>query len=62
MTYKLYITLYTFLPHPKPHITCYVPMYPDVEPSHIKRNWVVSLNSPAKVESVFVIGCHMLSY
>ncbi len=27
--------------------------------SRIKRNWVVKLNSPAKVESVFVIVCHV---
>ncbi len=27
----------------KPHITCNIPVYPDVEPSHIKRNQVVNV-------------------
>ena len=37
--------LLQLLPHTKPYSTCYIPVYPDVDISHITRNQVVNLSA-----------------
>ncbi len=48
--------LYSTLPHPKPHLAFYIPVYPDVYPSgiNVPKHFTIMLYS--KVKKFFIVN------